>query len=99
MIMKLLEDRQVNRNIKKLNKQLREDVFGDRFYARQVQKGRGDGIMYYMYELCDREQPERNTIVPWETAFGICKFNKIWQAMNDFIVSSDFWEKYRNERG
>ena len=51
--------------------------------------------MYYMYELCDREQPNRNRIVPWETAFAIYTFNKIWVEMNEFIVTSDFWEKYR----
>lgn len=97
--MKTLDDRKVNRNVRKLNKALQKDVFGDRFYARQIQKSKGDGIMYYMYELCDREQPDRNEIVPWETAFGIYKLNKIWTAMNDFIVTSDFWEKYNKERG
>ena len=51
--------------------------------------------MYYMYELCDREQPNRNRIVPWETAFAIDTLNKIWTEMNEFIVTSDFWEKYR----
>ena len=91
---KTKEDRLVNHNIKKLNKQLSEDVFGDRFYARQIQKGRGDGIMYYMYELCDREQPERNKIIPWETAFSIYQLNKVWVEMNNFIVTSDFWTKY-----
>ena len=48
---KTKDDRLVNRNVKKLNRQLANDVFGDRFYARQIQKGKGDGIMYYMYEL------------------------------------------------
>jgi hypothetical protein len=95
---KTLDDRKVNRNVRKLNRTLANDVFEDRFYARQIQKGRGDGIMYYMYELCDKEQPERNEIVPWETAFAICEFNKIWTAMNDFIITSDFWEKYKRER-
>ena len=89
------DDRLVNRNVKKLNRQLAQDVFGNRFYARQIRKSKGDGVMYYMYELCDREQPNRNRIVPWETAFAIDILNKIWTEMNEFIVTSDFWEKYR----
>ena len=92
---KTKDDRLVNRNVKKLNRQLTQDVFGDRFYARQIRKSKGDGVMYYMNEVCDREQPNRNRIVPWETAFAIDTLNKIWTEMNEFIVTSDFWEKYR----
>ena len=92
---KTKDDRLVNRNVKKLNRQLAQDVFGNRFYARQIRKSKGDGVTYYMYELCDREQPNRNRIVPWETAFAIDILNKIWTEMNEFIVTSDFWEKYR----
>lgn len=92
---KLLDDRKVNRNVRKLNKQLQADVFGDRFYARQVKKSKADGIMFYQYELIDNECPERNELVHgWLSAFEIYKFNHIWIAMNDFIVKSDFWEKY-----
>ena len=92
---KTKDDRLVNRNVKKLNRPLAQDVFGNRFYARRIRKSKGDGVMYYMYELCDREQPNRNRIVPWETAFAIDILNKIWTEMNEFIVTSDFWEKYR----
>lgn len=96
MMKKLIEDKKVNRNIKKLNKQLRDDVFGNRFYARQVKKHKTDGIMYYQYELIDNECPERNTIIRgWLTAYEIYMFNRVWEAMNDFIVNSDFWQKYR----
>lgn len=96
---KLIEDRKVNRNVKKLNRQLRKDVFGDRFYARQVRKSRADGVMFYQYELIDNECPERNTLVDgWLSAYEIYMFNHIWIAMNDFIVSSDFWEKYRQHQ-
>ena len=65
-----------------------------RFEARQIQKGFGDGIEYFMYVLIDHEQPERNEIVPWESAFAICNFSHIHIAMNKFIVESDFWKKY-----
>lgn len=94
MRVKTKEAKQVNRCVKKLNRQLRNDVFGDRFEARQIQKSFGDGIEYFMYMLVDHEQPERNEIVPWESAFAICNFSHIHIAMNKFIVESDFWKKY-----
>lgn len=94
MRVKTLEAKKVNRYVRKLNRQLRNDVFGDRFEARQNKKGFGDGIEYFMYMLIDHEQPERNEIVPWETAFAICNFSHIHIAMNKFIVDSDFWKKY-----
>lgn len=47
-----------------------------------------------MYLLIDNKYPERNVIVPWESAFSIYQFNHIWLAMNDFIVNSDFWQTY-----
>lgn len=92
--MKNIDDRRVNKNVRKLNKELQKDVFGDRFKARQYKKSRKEGISYYMYLLIDNKYPERNMIVPWESAFSIYQFNHIWLAMNDFIVSSDFWQTY-----
>lgn len=92
--MKNIDDRRVNKNVRKLNKKLQNDVFGDRFEARQYKKSRKEGISYYMYLLIDNKHPERNMIVPWESAFSIYQFNHIWLAMNDFIISSDFWQTY-----
>ena len=92
--MKNIDDRRVNKNVRKLNKELQKDVFGDRFEARQYKKSRKKGISYYMYLLIDNKHPERNMIVPWESAFSIYQFNHIWLAMNDFIISSDFWQTY-----
>ena len=92
---KSLYDKKVNRNVRKLNRQLLDDVFKDRFWARQVQKSKADGIEYYLYELCDREQPERNELIHgWLNYWEICNSYKIWRAMNDFIITSDFWNKY-----
>lgn len=89
-------DKKVNREIKKLNKQLKDDVFGNRFWLRQYQKSYLDGINYYLYELCDREQPERNMIVTcgWLTSFAILKFHDLYLEMNNFIIESNFWELY-----
>lgn len=38
MRVKTLEAKKVNRYVRKLNRQLRNDVFGDRFEARQIKK-------------------------------------------------------------
>ena len=94
--MKTKMDKKVNKVARKLNKQLKEDVFGDRFWVRQYQKIKADGIEYYLYELCDRLQPERNQIVPWETGFSLTKFHHLHLAMNDFIINSDWWKNYKN---
>lgn len=94
---KTLMDKKVNSNIKRLNRQLRQDVFGTRFEARQVKKIKGeDGVQYYLYELRDNEQPERNCIYSgWLSGFSIIEMNKVWWEMNNFIIKSDFWEKYK----
>ena len=44
-----------------------------------------------MYELRDREQPNRNEVIPeWFNEFQLLKFNDLWLKMNDFIIASDF---------
>lgn len=94
--MKTLMDKKVNRAVKNLNRSLRQDVFGTRFELRQYRKQRGhDGVEYYLYQMIDNEQPERNDLVRgWESGYAIIHFSPLWVAMNDFIVSSDFWSKY-----
>lgn len=90
-------DKKVNKRVKQLNKQIREDVFGDRFWIKQIQKSKVEGINYYLYELRDRIQPERNQIVNcgWLTDFAITTFNDLAIEMNNFIVNSNFWTEYR----
>jgi hypothetical protein len=92
--MKTNIDKKVNKTVKKINNQLKADVFGNRFWIRQYRKSRVDGISYYLYELCDRKQPFRNKIIPgWLDEFEILTFNKLDIEINKFIVSSDFWKK------
>lgn len=91
---KTKDDRRVNRCIRQFNKQLREDVFGDRFFARQYQKAHVDGLSYYLYELIDRECPERNRVIEWLWSGEITNSHKVHIEMNDFIITSDFWKKY-----
>ena len=49
-------DRKVKASTKKLNDVLQEDVFGDRFEVRLLEKVREEGITYYQYEMVDNEK-------------------------------------------
>ena len=86
--------RKVNRRARQLNKQLAQDVFGNRFWVRQVQKQYKNDIHYFQYELIDNLQPERNRLLHWLTEFSLITFNDLWIEMNDFIITSDFWKTY-----
>ena len=78
MPMKTKMDKKVNHYVKRMNNELKHDVFKDRFEVRQVRKTRGeDGLQYYIYELRDNLQPERNKIIGWYTWTEIVLFNNI----------------------
>jgi len=97
--MKTLTDKKVNKKVKEFNKALKQDLFKDRFWVRQYQKARVDGSNYYLYELMDRIQPERNQVIrEWMRGESPFFMSKIYEEMNNFIVFSDFWEKYWKER-
>lgn len=90
--------RKVKASVKRLNQSLREDVFGDRFSVRQTGQSVEEGITYYQYEMLDKEQPERNAVIRgWLTYWDICSSHKLHMEINDFIIHSDFWTKYRQE--
>ena len=63
LTMKSSTDKKVNRIVRKFNKSLKKDVFNGRFWVRQYQKARADGLYYYLYELKDREDPSRDTVI------------------------------------
>ena len=91
-------ERKINKRIRDFNKDLKADVFGDRFWVRQYQKATVDGMLYFLYELCDREDPKRNYLVPgWFNQYEMLHFYKIWEEMNDFIIKSNFWSIYHND--
>lgn len=89
-------DKKVNRLVRNINKQLKADVFRDRFWVRQMQKAKVDGMEYYLYEMKDRLEPNRDSIIAEGWIWGGSHFfvSSIYEAMNDFIVKSDFWSKY-----
>ena len=83
-------EKRINNKIKSLNKNLRNDIFKDRFWVRQFKKSKIDGVDYFMFELIDELQPKRNYIIPKWYSFSVAD---VFIEMNNFIVSSDFWEK------
>ena len=59
-------DKRVNKIVRQINKKLKEDVFGDRFSLHQLKKARGEcSSQYYLYEMRDQLEPNRNYIIPW----------------------------------
>lgn len=94
--MKSKNAKRVNKKIRQINKQLKEDVFGNRFELRQVAKQFSDGIEIFLYEMIDNLQPERTCYCSqWYSAFDICNFNNIDIDINNFIVKSNFWATYK----
>lgn len=93
---KTLGEKKMHRKIKTFNKSLEKDVFGNRFWIREYQKTRCEGMSYFLYELRDREDSSRDHIIRgW---FNEYEFWKIFEEMNEFIITSNFWEKYKNKK-
>ena len=90
-------DKRVNRVVKCINKELREDVFKDRFSLHQLKKARGiDNMQYYLYEMRDRLEPERNYIIPWVWGDSCFLKTDLLEELNNFIAYSNFWAIYHN---
>lgn len=100
--------RRTKKAVRNLNKYMRKDVFGDRFTVVLVEK---DIRPYYdnsgwdgafCVEFRDAEAPERNHR-EWYSYHGIvdngmfCGGKFLDKDLNDFIVNSDFWTKYKEE--
>lgn len=89
-------DKRVVHDMKVLNRKIREDVFGDRFYVRMISKhGYFDWHQYhyYWFEFIDNECPERNETACYDQG-EVLIGKKLWIKINDFIVNSDFWTKF-----
>lgn len=97
--MKSKSDKKVNRLVKSLNRQIRNDVFGDRFSLLQVFKtGKYDCHDYhvFLYRFIDKKHPDRN----FEKYFDegeILIQKKLYIEMNEFIILSDFWNTFDRE--
>lgn len=92
-------DKKINKIVRIINRNLKEDVFGDRFWIRQIKKQKSDGMQYYLYEMIDRKHPERNSLVSHGWLWGESFFLSadFYEAINDFIVRSDFWADYYDD--
>lgn len=101
--------RKVRRTIRKLNKGLREDVFGDRFWlevrnANIVPYDDNSGWnAQFNVVFHDREHPERDYdywFDPHNVVYSgmFCGGRYVDSDLNDFIVNSDFWEKHRAQK-
>jgi len=90
---KNLQERNMHKAIKKFNKSLKYDVFDGRFWVREYKKSRYEGMSYFQFELRDKEQPERNYLIPgW---FNSSESWEVFEEMNNFIITSNFWKIYR----
>ena len=90
-------DKKVNRQIKAINRQIQSEgeVFGPRFSVRLLSKhGYPDAhdLHYYCIQFCDADQPQRDYVETFNQ-FEILISNKIWRAMNNFIIHSNFWKE------
>jgi hypothetical protein len=96
--MKRKDDRKVNRIAKRLNRTLAADVFGDRFTVHQLRKTKEGyyNIAHYLYELRDKKEPTRNRLVGWINSYNANR--NLFLEMNDFIITSDFWQLYREKQ-
>ena len=101
--------RRVRRTIRTLNKGLREDVFKDRFWlevenAHIVPYDDNSGWDAHFYIVFhDRDCPNRDYGYWFEPHFIVYSGmfaggRHVDSDLNDFIVNSDFWEKYRAQK-
>lgn len=95
--------RKVNRQIHGLNRNLKEDCFAGRFSVKMI-KRKDEFLLRWPYpkffiEIMDNEQPERNIVelFHWSDSWGLREFETLIDILNNFIVSSDFWDRWRND--
>ena len=101
--------RRVRSVIRHLNKGLREDVFKDRFWlevenAHIVPYDDNSGWDAHFYIVFhDRDCPNRDYGYWFEPHFIVYSGmfaggRHVDSDLNDFIINSDFWEKYRAQK-
>ena len=92
---------QVRKLLRQRNKVLREDCFAGRFEYRQIgRKYFNDDDWYssiYKIEFRDNEDPSRNK-VGYYNKYDILYGWDFFNMMNDLIIESDFWDKWRNDQ-
>ena len=98
--------RKVRATVRHINRNLRKDVFRERFWIEIVEQhirpwsDNSGWESYFRIAFHDRENPERDYDYWFEPHFiiysGLFAGGRHMDGdLNDFIVKSDFWEKYR----
>lgn len=92
---------QVRKLLRQRNKALKEDCFAGRFEYRQVgRKDFNDDGWYssiYKIEFRDNEDPSRNKVGCFDK-YEIRRGWDFFNMMNDLIIESDFWDKWRSDQ-
>ncbi len=102
--------RKIYRTIRHINKGLRNDVFKDRFWvevtgSRIVPWDDSSGWnAHFLISFHDRENPNRDYSSWFDPHFIIYSGffaggDHVDTDLNEFIIRSDFWEKYKTKRG
>ena len=95
--------KEVNKIIRSLNKELKEDCFAGRF--KILQSLRIDHHIeddyytsIYRFTFIDKEHPERN-VDKWIDTYSMFSFKyELLTFANDCIVESDFWNLWHNDQ-
>lgn len=101
--------RRVNRAVRYLNKNLRKDVFGDRFSIAVVERSvrpwddHSGWDSRFRIEFRDAKYPERNYSCWFDYHYVIYSGffsggRHVDTDLNDFIIRSDFWKNYKVEK-
>ena len=92
---------QVRKELRRRNKVLKEDCFAGRFEYRQIGRKdfNNDGwySSIYKIEFRDNEDPSRNKVGYFDKYEIRCGWD-FFNMMNDLIIESDFWEKWRTDQ-
>lgn len=95
--------RKVNKEIRNINKNLKEDCFAGRFEVKML--ARKDEMLcmmsYPSYTLAIIDHEEPKTLVlenyHWSDSWGLCDFETLVDELNMFIQESNFWDRWKNE--
>ena len=98
--------RKVRACVRHINKKMRADIFGDRFWieisGQEIRPWSDNSGWHAWFKIAfhDNEQPDRD-FEKWYWGRSVL-YSGLFAGgdhmdtdLNDFIVKSDFWEKYR----
>lgn len=96
--------RRLNRYIRKVNKRISDDIFGDRFYIHQKEaywtkyEDNSGGKLFVVLELVDKKYNKTLTFADGDNHLCHWGGTELFLKMNNWIIESDFWDDYRNKK-